>query len=325
VSFWHSQPVCRPTDDLRRPGEITPPPPNPTATPLPAGLRWELPTTEDASALLRAHSSPTLAGRLHHAAVLGIRQGSALVGCVSATPARIRVRRATLSVAVVDALCLAASHQGAGLTPLLITELLRLLHSRGVRQALAVIARPLPALPLVTLPVYHRALAPARLREHGWEVDDEPPLTTPAATLRPAQARDAPQILDLLTQQSAGKALATLHTIADIERGILAPGAHTLLCEGVGAARFRVWRAGPVRLARIDLLVARREPAALLAGVLAAASRAGADMAEALGTGRWPAAMGRAGMWRGPESAPVYLHNWRVKPLAPRQVALTLL
>ncbi|KAJ1835956.1 glycylpeptide N-tetradecanoyltransferase [Coemansia sp. RSA 2706] len=196
--FWSTQPVPQSSEVVKRDGALHPPlapeqiPQEPYALPTDA-MEWCVVDVEDAGEMKELYSLLTenyvedsdSMFRFNYSADfltwalmppgyqpewhVGVRDASTkkLIAFISGVPLDMMVRDKTMAMAEINFLCLHKSLRGQRMTPLLIKEVTRRIHLKGVFQAVYTVGKLLPK-PVSTCRYFHRSLDPKKLMETGF-------------------------------------------------------------------------------------------------------------------------------------------------------------
>ncbi|KAJ2781112.1 glycylpeptide N-tetradecanoyltransferase [Coemansia javaensis] len=241
--FWSTQPVPQSADVVKRDGPLHPPlapeqiPAEPYALPDAGTTEWcvvdveqeaqitelyQLLTenyVEDRDSMFRFNYSadflrwalmpPGFVRDWH----VGVRESASgrLIAFISGIPVETMVRDKTMPMAEINFLCLHKDLRGQRLAPLLIKEVTRRVHQRGIFQAVYTVGRLLPK-PVATCRYYHRSINPRKLMETGFSHKMDPhqlakvvaamrlPPKTATPGLRPMRKGDVGQVRKLLNR-----------------------------------------------------------------------------------------------------------------------------
>ncbi|KAJ2709036.1 glycylpeptide N-tetradecanoyltransferase, partial [Coemansia spiralis] len=263
--FWATQPVPKSDELVRKDGAVHPPlaPEQIRSEPYPLpeeGTEWsvvdvesdaqikelyELLTenyVEDADQMFRfSYSADFLRWALmppgfERSWHVGVRDSAsgALIAFISGIPMETMVRDKTMMMAEINFLCLHKGLRGQRLAPLLIKEVTRRIHQKGIFQAVYTVGRLLPK-PVATCQYFHRSLNPKKLMETGFSPKLAgaqlarlvsqlrlPPMTaTPG--LRPMRKGDVGQVRKLLNRflRTRYELLPVFRTDAEVAHWLL--------------------------------------------------------------------------------------------------------
>lgn len=165
---------------------------------------------------------------------VGVRatQSGKLVAFISAIPVALRVRNKTLKATEVNFLCIHKKLRSKRLAPVLIKEITRRCYLQGTWQAIYTAGVVLPK-PVSTCRYYHRSLDWKKLNEvkfsplppnsrPEWQIRKFAlPSNTSTQGLRPMEAKDIDEVLDLLKKYLAKFDMAPVFTKEEVEHWLL--------------------------------------------------------------------------------------------------------
>eukprot|EP01105_Mastigella_eilhardi_P006100 TRINITY_DN1770_c0_g1_i1.p1 TRINITY_DN1770_c0_g1~~TRINITY_DN1770_c0_g1_i1.p1 ORF type:complete len:534 (+),score=188.15 TRINITY_DN1770_c0_g1_i1:32-1603(+) len=166
-----------------------------------------------------------------HVGVRGDKDGK-MYGFITGIPVTIRISDRILHLAEINFLCVHKTLRSLRLAPLLISEVTRRVHLKGMFQAVYTAGVVLPN-PISTCHYYHRSLNPRKLVDVGFSALNQRltmsralklyhvPEKTATPGLRPMEPRDVSAVLELLTRYLAHFTLTPLFSDEEIAHWLL--------------------------------------------------------------------------------------------------------